>query len=527
MSKSWDASLEELARRRARALTHGGEDRVAREHARGRLSARERVDLLLDAGSFQEVGMLAGFRTTTPDGSAKETLPSSLVCGFGRVDGRPVAVGAEDYTVGMGTWTGLYLEKSKGIFPGYIESLAHEWQIPLVLFLQSVGGDVDSPSEGAMNALPSALSSAPIFDLLDLVPSVCAVMGPTAGGSAVRAACSHLSLMSRPNACLFAGGPPLVEHGLGQKVDKFTLGGDEMHTRSSGVIDNAVDSEQETVDQIRRFLSFLPTNVHALPPRAAVGEDDPPERPCEVLDLIDPDRPRRPVDVRALIAEIFDRGSFFEIGPDWGRALVTGLSRLGGMSVGVLATDGQHDGGALTPDAAEKQRRLVELCDTFHLPVVYLADSPGVMIGVKAERAGMLRQAARALQALHRASVPVVTVHVRRTFGLGTMAAGSPDRLSIKLAWPSVLQGAMGLPIEGAAAVLYKHEIARAEDPEKAQREIQQRLLEEVSVWKCAESFGVEDLIDPRETRRVIHRWLETATWSQRAGPKHGPQYRL
>ena len=527
MSRSWQEQLEELERRRVRALAHGGEERVDREHNRGRNTARERIDALLDPGTFQEIGMLATLETRDETGAAKETLPSSLVCGFGKVDGRPIAVGAEDYTVAMGLWTGLYLEKSKGVFPGYLEDMAYQWEIPLVLFLQSVGGDVDSASEAAMNTLPSSLSAHPVLELLDRVPSVAAVMGPAAGGSAARAVCSHFSLMSRPNACLFGGGPPLVEHALGQKVDKFELGGYEMHTGGSGAIDNGFDNEAEAVRQIKRFLSYLPTNVHQLPPRTDVGEDDSPDRDCDVLNVIDPDKPRRVFDPRVLIDEIFDRESFFEIGSDWGKALVTGFARIGGIAVGVLANHGQHGGGALTAEAADKQVRLVEMCDTFHLPLVYLVDSPGIMVGVDAERAGILRRASRALQSIQRATVPVVTVHLRRTFGLGTMAAGNPNRLSIKLAWPSVLQGAMGLPIEGAAAVMFKDELDRSADPQATLREIVERLGSEISVWKAAENFGVEDVIDPRETRKVVYRWLETATWSQRSGPKTGPQYRI
>lgn len=206
VSRGWNKHLEELERRRQDALGLGGSHRVAREHQRGRKTARERIDLLLDPGTFQEVGMLAALNKRDLHGNVKETLPSSLVCGFGQVEGRPVAVGAEDYSVAMGPWSGLYLDKSKGIFPGYIEDLAYEWKIPLVVFLQSVGGDVDSASETGMNTLASSLSSYPVFDLLARVPSVAAVMGPTAGGSAARAVCSHFSLMSRPNACLFGGG---------------------------------------------------------------------------------------------------------------------------------------------------------------------------------------------------------------------------------------------------------------------------------------------------------------------------------
>lgn len=526
MSGGWKPYLEELARRRERADQHGGEVRVAREHNRGRWSARERIEALVDPGSFQEVGKLAALRTRTRDGEHKETLPSSLVCGFAKVDGRPIAVGAEDYTVAMAPWTGLYLEKSKGVFPGYLEDIAHQWEIPIVLFLQSVGGDVDSASGDGMNTLPSSISGHPIFELLDRVPSVTAVMGPTAGGSAARAVCAHFSLMSRPNGCLFGGGPPLVEHALGQKVDKFDLGGHEMHTQVTGMIDNAVDTEDEAVEQIKRFLSYLPSNVHELPPRVAVEADDSPERDCEVLKVLHPDKPRRVYDPRKLINEIFDTGSFFEIGPEWGRSLMTGLARLGGMPVGVLANDGRHAGGALGTAAADKQVRLVELCDTFHVPIVYLVDSPGIMVGLAEERAGILRRASRALLAIQRATVPVVTLHVRRTFGLGTMAAGNPNGLSIKLAWPSVLQGAMGLPIEGAAAIMFRHETERAEDPEAALQAVIERLKESVSVWKTAENFSVEDVIDPRETRRVIYRWIEAATSSQRPGVKQGPQYR-
>ena len=521
MSSSWDDELKELELRRAKAREHGGAHWVGREHAKDRLTARERIDLLLDPGSFQEVGMLAAM--PTPDGK----LPAGLVCGFGRLDGRTIAVAAEDYTVAMGTWTGLYLGKSKGIFPGYIEDLAYRMELPLVVFLQGIGGDVDSPGDANSNVLPSAMSVHPLLALLSRVPMVAAVMGPCAGGSAARAACSHFSLMSRPNAVVFGGGPPLVEHALGQKVDKNELGGHEVHTQHSGVIDNAFDTEEEAVAMIRRFLSYLPGNVHALPPRLDPVDDDPVERSCDrMLKVVRPDQPRRSYDPRLLLNDIFDRDSFFEIGPEWARSLVVGLARLGGMTVGVLANSGLHAGGALTPDAADKQARFVEMCDTFHVPLVYLVDTPGIMIGPEVERAGLLRRAVRAVTAIQRATVPVVTLHIRRSFGIGAMAAGNPDGLSINLAWPTLIQGAMGLPIEGAAAQLYKDELATAEDPKAFLAEVVQRLREKVSVWAAAEQFGVEDVIDPRETRQVLYRWLDAATQSQRPGPKHGPQYR-
>ena len=521
MTRTWDDELAELEARRTAALGQGGADLVAKEHAKGRYTARERLDMLLDPNTFQEVGMLAMMD------NANGRLPSGLICGFGKVGGRQIAVAAEDYTIAMGTWTGLYLSQSKGIFPGFIEDLAYRWKVPLVVFLQGIGGDVDSGTGDGGNIFPSALSLFPVVELLSLVPMVTAVMGPTAGGSAGRAVCAHFSLMSRENGFLFAAGPPIVKHALGQTVSKHDLGGYKLHTEQSGAIDNAFDSEEEAVDKIKRFLSYLPSNVHEQPPRKEVSDDDPTDRSCDrTLKIVSPDKPRRIFDPRALIKDIFDRDSFFEIGPGWAKSIVTGLARIGGISVGVLAHHSQHQGGALTPEAADKQVRFVEMCDTFHVPIIYLVDTPGVMIGEEAERAGILRRAVRALTALHRATVPVVTLHVRRSFGLATMASGNPNQLSIKLAWPTATQGAMGLPIDAAASVLYKEEIAKAEDPEAFLADVIERLRAKVSVWTSAEQFNMEDVIDPRETRKTLYRWIEAATSGRRPETKHGPQYR-
>jgi acetyl-CoA carboxylase carboxyltransferase component len=241
---------------------------------------------------------------------------------------------------------------------------------------------------------------------------------------------------------------------------------------------------------------------------------------------VSPDKPRRAYDPRALIKDIFDRKSFFEIGPAWAQSIVTGLARIGGIPVGVLAHHSQHQGGALTAEAADKQLRFVEMCDTFHIPMVYLIDAPGIMVGQDAERAGTLRRGTRALSAMHRATVPLVSLHIRRSFGFATMAAGNPNQLSIKLAWPTATVGAMGLPIEAAASVLYKDELEKAEDPEVFLAEVIERLRAKVSVWAAAEQFNIEDIIDPRETRKVIYNWLNAAISRQRPGPKSGPQYR-
>ena len=522
-AQTWTEDLAELEARRERALEMGGPDRVKGEHERGRLTARERIDLLLDKGSFQEVGKLATMTVRGPDGKVQKTLPASQICGFGTVNRRRVAVVAEDYSVARGPQT-IYLEKDKGVFgtPGYIEQLAYTWEIPLVAFLQSTGGDVSIQESLDYQYMPNGMNVSPLVELLDRVPMVTAVMGPVAGSSAGRAVCSHFSLFSRPNGALFAGGPPLVERSLGQKLDKFELGGYKIHTQAMGSIDNGCDTEEEVVAQIKTFLSYLPDNVHQLPPRLA--PEDPPDRSCdELLDIV-PNHPRRVFDVRAMLECVFDRGSFFEIGPEWGRALITGFARLGGVTIGVLASDARHSGGAMTVTAADKQTRFADLCDLFHVPMVYFSDNPGLMLGADAERGGVLRKGLRAAQALHGATVPVITIQVRRVFGVGGWMTGSPTQLSVKLCWPSAILGDM--PVEGGVAASFGKEIAAAPDPKAKQREIEERMLAKTSVWQTAEHFGLEDVIDPRETRRALHRWLEGALYTLRAGPKVGPKYR-
>ncbi len=471
--------------------------------------------------------MLATLQVLGVDGEVAETLPAGMVCGFGRIDGRMVAVGAEDYTVAMGTPTCSYLERGKGSWPpGYIEDLAYNWEIPLVMLLQGVGGDVGTSDHPMLHSFVAGMTSSPILQLLDRVPSVTALLGPVAGGSAARAVCAHFSVMSREHGALFGGGPPLVKRSLGLQVNRFELGGHEIHLRESGAVDNGSDSEEEAFAQIKRFLSYLPTNVHALPPRVEPAADDPPDRLCEKLLEIMPHHPRRIFDPRKLIEEVVDRGSFFEIGAEWARELVQGLARIGGIPVGVFANDARYNGGALTGPAGDKQTRFAEMCDTFHIPMVYFSDMPGLMIGPDAERSGVLRRSARAIQAMHTATVPVVTVNVRRAFGLGHHVCGSPDGLQIKLAWPTTILGFGGMPVEGGAAAQFKHEIEAADDPAAKLREIEERLRSKLSVWRTAEQFSAEDVLDPRETRRVVYRWLDPAFRSQRPAPKAGPRNR-
>jgi acetyl-CoA carboxylase carboxyltransferase component len=370
--------------------------------------------------------------------------------------------------------------------------------------------------------LISANSAFPVFELLSRVPVVAAVLGPTAGSSAAREVITHFSVMSRRNGCLFAGGPPLVKQALGLEIDKLALGGADVHTKVSGLIDNAVDEEPEALDEVRRFLSYLPSNVWSLPPATSPAE--PSNDADEMLEIVSPNA-RRAFDPLRLISCVVDGGSFMEIAPDFGRSLRTGLARLDGFPVGVIASDPRHLAGALDAPASEKQTRFVEMCDAFHVPIVYFVDVPGFMIGPEAEASGVLRKGARAIQAIHRATVPVITVQVRRSYGLAALATGSPNHRSIRLAWPSGTWG--DLPVAGGIEAAYRAEIAAAEDPDALRAELQRRLEAQTSPWRTVERFGLEEMIDPRATRsrvaELISLYYSTARAQENAGPQVRP----
>jgi acetyl-CoA carboxylase carboxyltransferase component len=300
------------------------------------------------------------------------------------------------------------------------------------------------------------------------------------------------------------------------------VGGPRMQAVRSGTVDNVAMDEDDLFAQIRTVLSYLPTNVDEEPPFLDVG--DPPDRWCdELLDIV-PDNRRRPFNAQQMIEAVVDDGSFFELAPAYGRALVAGLARVAGQAVGVFSSNPYVNAGAMDLPACEKQTRVAELCDTFHLPMVYFADVPGFMIGIEAERSGLMRRGVRAMQAVHRATVPVVTVQVRRSYGLAGNATGAPNRLSVKIAWPLGEWGDM--PIEGGVDALFRRELEASDDPAALRDRIEARMQAAASIWGTAESFGVEDIIDPRDTRRVLSRWIAAATAHRKVGPKQGPQVR-
>jgi acetyl-CoA carboxylase carboxyltransferase component len=339
---------------------------------------------------------------------------------------------------------------------------------------------------------------------MSMAPVVSAAMGAVAGLPAARMAMAHFAIMVR-DAVIFAGGPPLVERALGRRVTKEDLGGARVHAEVSGLVDNVAADEEDCLRQIRRFLSYLPTNVWEQP--AWRPSDDDPARRDEALASIIPRDRRQPYDARRIVAGVLDSGTFFELTAGFGTSLITGLARADGYPLGVIANDPRHLGGAMDAAAADKMTRFVDLCDTFHLPILSIEDEPGYMIGPEAEQAGTLRSGVRALAAVKQTTVPWITFIVRRAYGV---AAGVHLGTSgLLYAWPSAEWGS--IPIEGGVAAAYRREIAAAPDPERRRRELEASHEGDRSPFPRAEAFGLHDLVDPRDTRRLVVSFVRRA----------------
>ena len=514
---SWRTEIDEIHRRRALAEQCGGAEAVAKHHAVGKLTIRERIQSVLDAGSFQEVGKLAGTAAYDAAGQLTGFTPAPYVAGLGKIDGRPVAIGGEDYTIKGGAGYGG--QRRKGGQGGFIEDLASQYRIPLVNLIDGVGGSVTSISRRGHATFPG---SGPdgferSVELMGIVPVVSAVMGTAAGGPSGRAILAHWTVMVKYNSQIFAAGPPVVERASGAKVTKEELGGHKMAVDTAGTIDNAAEDERDCLRQIRRFLSYMPSNVWELPPRTSCS--DPVDRCEDALADIIPRSQRQPYDMRKLIEMVVDRDSVFEIQPTFGRAVITSLARMNGLVVGVIAYNPKF-GGIVDAKAARKQIHFTELCDTFNIPLIFLVDVPGFQIGMEAEASGILRIGMQGRYLNMQLTVPVYTVVVRKCYG---MAGGSTiDRggLNFKIAWPSAEWGS--LPIEGGVKAAFKREIEAADDPAGKEAELEADLRQRTSPFLTAEAFSVEDLIDPRETRPYLCRFLEAAQvgMKTRTGPR-------
>ena len=369
------------------------------------------------------------------------------------------------------------------------------------------GGSVKTLEQMGFSYVPPLPGFELVVENLSRVPVVAAALGPVAGLGAARVVCSHFSVIVRGSAQLFVAGPPVVAMAaMGETPGKEELGGARLQARA-GAVDNVAADEDDALEQLLRFLSYLPGNAWEAPPLEE-GSDPADRREQELLSIV-PRDPRRTYKMRRVLEHVLDRGSVFELGAAFGRPTVTCLARLGGRPVGVLASDPEHYGGGVTADAAEKTARFVDLCDQFHLPVVNFVDVPGFVIGTEAERAGTIRRGARGLFAIVHATVPWVSVLVRKVYGVAGAGHGDGSRLNLRFAWPSGNWGS--LPMAGGLEAAYRRELEAADDPVALRAEIAARLEAVSSPFRTAERFSVEEIIDPRDTRPILCDWAERA----------------
>jgi methylmalonyl-CoA decarboxylase subunit alpha len=498
-----EEGLAELRRRRELAAQMGGAEQVKRQHEHGKLTARERIAALADEGSFREFAMLAGAGVYDGDELASFT-PKGEVTGFLDVNGRRAVVAAGDFTVRGGAAT-------RGSGGGLGQELsaarrALEWRVPFIRLLDASGGSVSSFADIGRTYLPDGnVYSAVDVQLLQTVPVVSAVLGSVAGLPAVNACLAHFNVMVRGTGQLFPGGPPVVKAALGLEVTKDDLGGAAVHTQGSGVVDNAADSEEDALAQVRAFLGYLPGSVRELPPAAAAAE--PALDPLNLRQVV-PDSRRQPFDVRAIIGAAVDAGSFFEIAPRYGTSRVTGLARVDGRPIGIMANNPRRYGGATDVAAGEKVIRLIQLCDEFHLPLVSFADEPGFMVGPDSERQGIERAGARLVWTTCQSRMPWLTFVVSRLFGVAGQCHHRPSGMFRRYAWPSARWGSMH--IEGGVSAAYRRVIAAADDPAAKQREIEAELEALASPFRTAEATG-QDIIDPADTRGLLVEFVRDA----------------
>jgi acetyl-CoA carboxylase carboxyltransferase component len=499
---TWQPELDELRQRQELAERMGGPDKIRRQHDAGRLTVRERIAALLDDGSFHEIGGLAGNAEYDEAGELKSFMAANFVTGTGRIDGRKVVVGGDDFTIRGGASDASIAAKQI-----YAEHLANQLRLPIVRLVEGTGGggSVKSFERAGYTYVPVNPGWDYVVDNLSVVPVVAAGLGPVAGLGAARLCAAHLSILVQDTAQLFVAGPPVVKSGVGEDVDKEALGGSHVHARN-GAVDLIARSEPEAFELIRTFLEYLPPSAYAVPP--VIASADAVDRRDEALLSAVPRDRRKPYRIREILHAVFDADSVMEI-QRYGGSIVTGLARLDGHPVGIVACDPYISGGCMTAEGADAVIRLADLCSTFHVPVVTFTDQPGLLIGTRAEQRATIRHGVRAISAVYQGTVPGAEVIVRRVFGVGGAGLTNRHGLVRRWAWPSGDWGS--LPVEGGIEAAYRADLEASDDPAALLAEIRTRLDAVRSPFRTAERFGVEEIIDPRDTRPLLCDWVKDA----------------
>ncbi len=516
MSDDYSGKVSELHSRRKKNLAMGGAERIAKQHERGKLSVRERLALLYDEGSFVEFGLLAEQQSVrggdvSPDGAPAD----GVVTGHGLVDGRQVWVIAYDFTVMAGSM-GAVGEQFKA---SRVRDLALRYRKPIVWLLDSAGARIQEASGSTFAGTGFLFYDQVVMS--GVIPQVAAMLGPCAAGTAYIPGLADFVPMVKDTSSMSLGGARLVKAATGEDVTDHDMGGSQVHCYESGVADNEVADDGACITDVRRFLSYLPSNNSEKPP--FVESSDPADRMVEGLDRIVPSNPPSVYDVKRVIKAVFDEGSWFEIKPTWAKNIVVGFARAGGHAVGVVANQPMVKGGVLDSDSADKAARFIRMCDAFNVPLVYLMDVPGFLVGSQVEKEGIIRHGAKMLYATSEATVPKITVIMRKAYGAGYyVMCGKGYQPDVLVAWPFAEISVMGP--EGAVNIIFNKQIEASANPEETRAQMLAAIRAQINPYVAAGWAMIDDVIDPSETRQVIVRGLEQARDKRVDRPwrKHG-----
>lgn len=509
-----EALVDELLAKREHNYKGGGEEKIAKQHERGKLTARERLDLLIDDGTFVELGLHGRPHFSQRALEGVDAPADGVVTGYGKVDGRLVCVAAYDFTVMAGSmgYTGE-VKLSR------LRALALNKRMPMIWLLDSAGARIQE-AVGSLFAGSGHLFREQVT-MSGVVPQIAAVMGPCAAGTAYVPALADFLPMVKGQGSMALAGSHLVKAATGEDVTDEEIGGYKVHNRKSGVADMECADDAECIQAIKDYLSYMPSHSGEKPPYKAT--EDPVERaPDELLQIL-PESNRQPYDMYDLIKLIVDDGEYFDMKGKWAKSVITCFARFDGRSVGIVANQPKQLGGILDNDSADKAARFINLCDAYNIPLVYLQDVPGFMVGSKVEEEGIIRHGAKMLYATSRATVPKVTVLIRKCYGAGYYVMnGSGYEPDAIYAWPSAEISVMGA--EGAVNIIGRSIIEAAEDPEAKREELLAQARKMIDVYLAAGNAMIDDVIDPRETRHCIVRALEMAENKhiERPSKKHG-----
>jgi acetyl-CoA carboxylase carboxyltransferase component len=503
--------VAELEQKKAAAREMGGAAKVADQHERKKLTARERIDRLFDPGTFLEYGVLAESHVVTD----RPTPADGVVTGVGKVEGRDVYVAAYDFTVLAGS-IGMVGE----IKVARLRDLALKHRRPIVWLIDSAGARIQEAASSIFAGTGHLFREQVI--LSGVVPQVAALVGPGAAGTAYIPGLADFVPMVKGIGTMALGGPPLVKAAIGEDVTEEQLGGSQVHCAKSGCASLEVESDDACMKAIREYLSYFPAHCEEAPPRRLPLADPVDRREEALLDIV-PDSPRKPFDVMKVIQAVVDGGKVFALQPTWARSLVTCLARLAGRPVGIVASQPAFMGGVLDVDAADKAARFVTLCDAFNIPLIFMHDVPGFMIGTKVEQQGIIRHGAKMLYAVASATVPKIALVLRKSYGAGYYVMnGRAYEADLIVGWPTAEVSLMGP--EGAVNIIFRKQIEAAQDPKAAREALVEQFRGMIGPYIAAKHALVDDLIDPRDTRPVLCRALEVAEKKvvERPWRKHG-----